>query len=54
MMLIQLAVKYLFRTENGMLYKFARWLDDLLYCVFPGLRWMSYYQILEFRAPARE
>jgi ubiquinone/menaquinone biosynthesis C-methylase UbiE len=54
MMLIQLAVKYLFRTENGMLFKFARWLDDLLFRVFPGLRWMSYYQILEFQAPARE
>jgi ubiquinone/menaquinone biosynthesis C-methylase UbiE len=54
MMLIQLAVKYLFRTENGMLFKFARWLDDLLFRVFPGLRWMSYYQILEFQAPARK
>lgn len=54
MMLIQLAVKYLFRTENGVLFKFARWLDDLLYHFFPGLRWMSYYQILEFQAPARE
>ncbi|MDE3091375.1 MAG: class I SAM-dependent methyltransferase [Chloroflexota bacterium] len=52
MVLMQLAVKYLLRTESGTLFTLARRVDNLLYRVFPGLRWMSYYQILEFQAPA--
>lgn len=52
MVLTQLVIKYLLCTESGTLFTLARCLDNLLYRVFPGLRWMSYYQILEFQAPA--
>ncbi len=51
MVLMQLAVKYLLRTESGTLFTLARRVDNLLYHLFPGLRGMSYYQILEFQAP---
>jgi ubiquinone/menaquinone biosynthesis C-methylase UbiE len=52
MVLMQLVVKYLLRTERGALFLLARWLDNLFYRMFPGLHWMSYYQILEFQTPA--
>jgi ubiquinone/menaquinone biosynthesis C-methylase UbiE len=52
MVLLQLAVKYLLHTERGFWFKMAHKADDLLFTIFPGMRWMSYYQILEFQAPA--
>ena len=51
MVFLQLAVKYLLRNESGIIFRLARSMDNLVFRVFPGLRWMSYYQILEFHTP---
>lgn len=49
MVFAQLAVKYLLRRERGIIFSLAKWFDEKLYKYFPGLRWMSYYQIIEFQ-----
>ena len=51
---LQLACKYLLHTERGLFFQIAHWLDDKVYRFFPGLRWMSYYQIIEFQSLARQ
>ena len=48
MMLFQLVVKYLLRRETGRIFAAVRWLDNLIYQIFPWLRPLSYYQVLEF------
>lgn len=49
MFFFQMAVKYLFKRETGVLHRFSGSMDNCLYRWIPGSRPLSYYQILEFR-----
>jgi len=48
MVVFQLAVKYLLRREDGLIYQFARNLDRFIYKNFPRWRYLSYYQVVHF------